>query len=160
MLASLATDMGGDEKQDDRLTVEGAVRITDDVVAEKEREIAQLKRQMEDLRAERIAATAHDAEVADMLDHDALITSERERLRKLQESMLEKQRSAEVELAVERAKLARQRTELEDRMHALESDLARRQENGAGAGSNSGSPAAQGKATRGRWLARLGLKDE
>ena len=51
MLASLETDMAGTDQQsvDNRLTVEGAVRITDEVVAEKEREIEQLKRQMQDM---------------------------------------------------------------------------------------------------------------
>lgn len=157
MLASLETDMGGaDEKTvNDRLTVEGAVRITDEVVAEKEREIQQLNQQLEELRAERVSRAGQDREAVALLDHDSLIASERERLRKLQESAIEKQRAAEVEFAVERAKLARQRVEMEDRMHAMQSDLSHRQ---ACAGSREEN-SASAKPARGRWLARLGLKD-
>lgn len=157
MLASLETDMGGSEPKniDDRLTVEGAVRITDEVVADKDRELLQLRRQLEDLKAERTTANSHDAGVAAILDHDAVIAAERERLRKLQESMLDKQRTAEVELSMERAKLARQRVEMEDRLHAMESDIAHRQANNA-SGDNS---APVSRSLRGRWLARLGLKD-
>jgi hypothetical protein len=157
MLASLETDMAGSDQQsiDDRLTVEGAVRITDEVVADKDRELVQLRRQMEDLKSQRTTANTHDDAVAAILDHDAVIAAERERLRKLQESILEKQRTAEVELSMERAKLARQRVEMEDRVHAMESDIAHRQANNA-SGDNS---APVSRSLRGRWLARLGLKD-
>ena len=157
MLASLETDMAGSDQQsvDDRLTVEGAVRITDEVVAAKEREIQQLRQQLEDLRAQRTTDHAHDAGMADILDHDAVIAAERERLRKLQESVLDKQRTAEVELSMERAKIARQRVEMEDRLHAMESDLSHRQSNTV-SGDNS---APVSRSLRGRWLARLGLKD-
>ena len=93
--------------------------------------------------------------MAEVIDHDAVIAAERERLRKLQESVLEKLGTAEVELALERAKLARQRVELEDRMHVMQRDLPKGQEGSAG----SGAPATPSKGGRGRWLARLGLKD-
>ncbi|MCE9555270.1 MAG: hypothetical protein K8T91_18115 [Planctomycetes bacterium] len=157
MLASLETDMAGTDQKsiDNRLTVEGAVRITDEVVAAKEQEIQQLRQQLDELRAQRSTASAQDAGIAAVLDHDAVVAAERERLRKLQESVLEKQRTAEVELAVERAKIARQRVEMEDRMHALESDLAHRQ--GSTVASDNAAPVS--RSLRGRWLARLGLKD-
>jgi len=159
MLASLETDLGGTDQKsiDNRLTVEGAIRITDDVVSEKEAEIKQLKRQLEDLRTERKSAAAHDAAAAAMLDHDAVIAAERERLRKLQESYVEKQRAAEVEISVDRARLARQQVELEERAHALETDLARRQVAGS---SDDEPPSAGSKSVRGRWLARLGLSND
>jgi chromosome segregation ATPase len=138
--------------------VEGAIRITDDVVAEKEAEIKQLQRQLEDVRTERKSAASHDAEAASILDHDAVIAAERERLRKLQESCLDKQRETEVELSVERARLARQRVELEERMHAMETDLSRRQ--AAGNISKDQPAGGAAKSSRGRWLARLGLSHD
>jgi len=159
MLASLETEMNGTDPKsvENRLTVEGAIRITDDVVAEKEAEIKQLQRQLEDLRTERVSAAAQDAAAAAILDQDAVIAAERERLRKLQDLCLEKQRAAEVELSVERAKLARQRVELEDRLHAMESDLARRQAASPGSDDSHPNPS---KSVRGRWLARLGLSND
>lgn len=157
MLASLETDLDGSDQQsvDDRLTVEGAVRITDEVVAVKEREIEQLQRQLVELRAQRTTASAQDACVAAILDNDAVIAAERERLRKLQESVLDKQRTAEVELAMERATIARQLAEMEDRLHAMESDLAHQQ--GSSVASDNSAPVS--RSLRGRWLARPGLKD-
>jgi hypothetical protein len=58
-------------------------------------------------------------------------------------------RQAEIELSLERAKLARDRSAIEEKVHAYEEKLATAQ---AG-------PAVPAKLPRGRWLARLGLKD-
>ncbi|MCE9546513.1 MAG: hypothetical protein K8T25_13485 [Planctomycetia bacterium] len=161
LLASLEDDMGGNgerEKQD-RLTVEGAVRITDEVVAERDAEIARLKHQILELTQERTArsddATASANANATMLDQDATVAAERQRLLKLEAELLDRQRVVEVEMALDRAKIARERVELEDRLHGMKSEMAQR---GESSGTQLGrtEPA---KGSRGRWLARLGLKD-
>jgi len=112
---------------------------------------------------------SQDAEIADLrsqleqasrtvqaVDLDPLVQEERQRLRKLQAEWEEKLRRSEIEISIERAKLARERTQLEERLRAvavapeganeLESDRA------------GGRPS--DKATRGRWLARLGLLED
>ena len=86
------------------------------------------------------------------MDGDSAVQQERERLKELQEQWQEKLRQAEIDLSLQRAKLARDRAELDERIRLAESALA-------------GGPVASGPADRqkrsahGRWLARLGLTD-
>jgi hypothetical protein len=81
-----------------------------------------------------------------------LIRDERENLRRQQEEWREKLRRAEVEISVERAKFARERIELDERIRNFEEQLS---------AAPSGEPNEQdNKAPRGNWLSRLGLKDE
>jgi hypothetical protein len=62
-------------------------------------------------------------------------------------------REAEIELSLERAKLARDRVSIDDKIRAHEEQLA------AQASLPAGSSPAGTRPVRGRWLARLGLKD-
>ena len=64
----------------------------------------------------------------------------------------EKLRAAEVEVSLERAKIARERAELEERLLSLQNDQAKHQA-GVAPGADTAKPA------RGKWLSRLGLKD-
>jgi len=97
------------------------------------------------IETERSAATDR------AIDGDAVIQRERERLEQLQEQWREKLRKAEVELSVERAKLARRHAELEERAKAgvAETPLE------AGEEANAAEKVEQ--SVGGRWLARLGL---
>ena len=87
-----------------------------------------------------------------MLDQDELIAQERENLKTLQGQWKEKLRKAEVDISVERAKIARDRAELEEKVAQLEAEKARLSKAG---------PAKPGqeKPTKGNWLSRLGLKE-
>jgi hypothetical protein len=146
LLASLEADDREDaEAVADRNTIEGTIRITDQIVAQKDREIAELKR----LAGEQ--PEVDEAAVADLLDGDELVRKEREKLQQLEEEWRKKIGQAEIDISLERATLARQRNELEDKMRLLQAEQAKRP-----AEENSDEPV---KPQRGRWLARLGLKD-
>ena len=96
------------------------------------------------------------AAIAENLDRDELILQEREKLRKLQEEWRNKLRQAEIDISIERARIARQRVEIEDKVSAY--DSVRAQHKADDSASNPGNQPKQ--PTRGRWLARLGLKDD
>ena len=84
-----------------------------------------------------------------ILDTDAIIQEERKNLARLQEECRDKLRQAEVEISLERAKIARDRSQLDEKLHVLEQqgiDLTTVNEKKEPA-----------KPPRGRWLARLGL---
>jgi hypothetical protein len=86
---------------------------------------------------------------AEILDQDEVIRQERERLKAIQTEWEEKLRQAEVDTSVERAKLARERAQLEGEKQALQAKVAR----SASQDENDNVE----KSGRGRWLARLGL---
>jgi hypothetical protein len=146
MLASLEEDDRNDEEAvAERESIEGTIRITDQIVEQKDQEIAALKQRLEELSSGKAEA------VADLLDHDEVIRQEREKLQQAQAEWREKIGKAEIDISVERAKIARERLELEDKLQAYQQE----QPHHAGEG-----PAhSSAKPTRGRWLARLGLKD-
>lgn len=106
-----------------------------------EAEIAELRRQLEMYQ--------QAAEATNAVDKDELVVQERDRLRQLQEEWQEKLRKAEIDISIERAKLARERTRLEEQLQTLQQG---RSENAA--------DDPTGKAGKNRWLARLGLLEE
>jgi hypothetical protein len=141
-----------DEDEDDRetrLTIEGTIRITDAVVAQKDQEIAELKQlldhQSANLGSMAVGATA----IAELFNNDELIEQQRERLRVLEKEWEAKLRTAEIDISLERAKIARDRAELEEKLESERSRPA------AGTAEGDG-----GKPNRNRWLTRLGLKDQ
>ncbi len=108
LLASLEDELGfNEERAEERATIEGTIRITDEVLAEKQREI-------DALRAERTAeATQAVAAVnTELIDADEVIAAERQRISTLRAEWEEKLRAAELELSIERAKIAREQSEL------------------------------------------------
>jgi len=132
--------------QEERLKIEEIIQRTDAIIAEKDREIAEL-RQLLDAQASNLGAVAVGAAaLGEILDQDAIIREERENLRKLQEQWREKLRQAEIELSLERAKIARERLQLEEKLRELEA-------------ASLGKTSEADKPARGRWLARLGLAD-
>jgi hypothetical protein len=75
----------------------------------------------------------------------------------LQEEWKSKLRQAEIDISVERAKITRDRAQVEEKLANYEVERARQVSDGdssAGGANDSGK-----KPIRGRWLARLGLKD-
>jgi hypothetical protein len=91
------------------------------------------------------------------LDMDAIIGQERAAVQQLQDEWREKLRRTEIELSLERAKIARQHAELNDKRRELEKQLANAL---AAASSSSGAANLSTKPPRGQWLARLGLTEE
>jgi hypothetical protein len=71
----------------------------------------------------------------------------------LRQEWEEKLRRAEVDISVERAKIARDQVALQEKLQEL-AEAQARQADAQGEGNSK-----SGKQPRGRWLARLGLKD-
>lgn len=145
-----------EDREQERLTIEGTIRITDAVVAEKDREIAELKQMLEEQSSSLGGVAVGAAAIAGILDENELIQQERENLRQLQAEWQEKLRKAEIDLSVERAKIARDRAELDERLLALQDRNADPDPPAVPGDSKAGGS----KPGRGRWLSRLGLKDE
>ena len=90
------------------------------------------------------------AAVAQLLDTDELVKEEREALKRLQDQLREQLRQAELETSVERARLAREKSELEEKLRSFEAEKASLGPAGGGSG--------DAKANKSRkWLTRLGL---
>ncbi|MBA3483379.1 MAG: hypothetical protein H0T51_16340 [Pirellulales bacterium] len=137
-------------RKKERASIQSTIETTDRILAEKEREIADLlaARQSQD-RSDRADDTARDVE--QVLNADELIAAERGRLAALQAELEGKLRAAELEFSVERAKLAREQSALKERLFDLQ-----KIESQAG-------PAADPidhKQPRRRWLSALGLGEE
>ena len=139
-----------------RLTAESAIQITDQIVAGKDREIMELRVLLSQQSSNIGAVAVGAAAIAENLDGDELIQQEREKLQALQAEWRDKLRQAEIDLSIERARIARQRAEVEEKVSAYDSARAQHK-----ADDNAGTSGGQPKQpTRGRWLARLGLKDD
>lgn len=148
LLASLEGEGESDEpsRQSERASIAGTIQITDDLIAEKDREI-------ERLRTESASAPAaiDNSEVQAAFDADETIQAERGRLAKLESELSDKLRTAELELSVERAKISRAQSELEEQQLELETLRAAQ---------GLAKDAADGVAPRRRWLDKLGLSGE
>jgi chromosome segregation ATPase len=149
MLDSLSDDADADDPAAyrERATIEGTIRITDDVVAKKDDEISRLREQ---LAAQQHASADADneANVNELLDADEVIQQHRKRLAQLEKETEAKLRATELELSIERAKIARKQVELNDWRAELESMQASNSKNDSGT--------AIGVPKR-RWLSKLGL---
>jgi predicted nucleic acid-binding Zn-ribbon protein len=150
LLASLEADSDDEDEEarEERINIEGTIRITDQIVAQKDREINELKQRLEQAGG----GESNAAAVAELLDADEIIRQEREKLAAMQQEWRQKIGEAEIEISVQRAKLARERAELDDRIRQFQIEQESRSY-------NTEEPAEPGKPTRGKWLARLGLKD-
>ena len=139
-------------KKIERLGIEEVLRMTDEVIASKDREIRELKRQLADQSREFAVVPTPITEscvVNHAMDSDVVIQEERERLQTLQREWREKLRQAEIDISVERAKIARERSELDEQIRLVKDALAESHH-----GKEPGGP---DQTTRGRWLAKLGL---
>jgi len=152
MLAALAED--AEESPDDekrhveRATIKGTIEMTDAVVAEKDREIAKLLEQLAAAANPSLGEAAHSHRVNELIDADAIIAEHRKRAQQLEKEMDEKLRAAELEISVERAKIARQKMELEELKATLEQQ--RQLYEATGGAATPGAP-------KRRWLSKLGI---
>lgn len=157
MLAALESSEGdeSDSERSERLKIRDVIRQTDAALARKDEEIAELKKLL-DSQSSNLGTVAVGAQAFEqLLSQDEIVNSERQRLIQLRTEWEDKLRQAEVDLAVERAKNARDRAEVEERKRQFAQEIATRAE--------AGGPAMPGstpkKPARGRWLTLLGLKD-
>ncbi len=152
-------DEEDEEQRGEKLKIEQAIRITDETVAEKEREIEELRQLLQN-QSDNIGNVAVGAAaIASMLDSDELLRQERESVKNLQGELEEKLRKAEVDISLERAKLARERAELEEKLQALERERTQLAAAYGEGGSDQGGKGGKQPA-RGRWLARLGIQGD
>lgn len=143
-----------DEKQaSDKMTVEATIRITDSVIADKDREIKELQQLLENQSSNIGDVAVGAAAIAGFLDQDELISQERESLKRLQEEWREKLRQAEIDISVERARLGRERTELQGQIETMDQQRQQNESMSEGESADNTQP-------RGRWRKRLGLKDD
>jgi hypothetical protein len=140
-------------RQEERVRIEATIEMTDAVVAEKDREIAELKSQLAQgaSAGTEAAEEARNQKISEIVDADEVIAEHRKRIALLERDMEDKLRTAELELSLERAKIARQKVELEEMQADLESQRQALGPNGA--------VLAPG-APRHRWLSKLGLSGE
>ncbi len=160
LLAALeANENDGDDSEEDRaerVKMRDVIAKTDAVIAAKDQEIAELK-QLLDAQSDNIGSMAVGAQaIAELLNQDEVVAAERERLQQMQKEWEEKLRQAEIEMSVQRAKIARERAEIEERQRQLQEQQA--EQGGDDALPSDGSKGK--KPQRGRWLTRLGLKEQ
>jgi len=155
MLAQLESDFDDSQPEQaaERLQVEEAIQRTEQAVASKDHQINELRKQLELIQQAPAEPAATPAEEA--IDQDEVVQQERENLKRIQVEWQERLREAEVTISVERAKLARDRTELEEKVQHLERQVAQQfGSEDSDTGSNKKKP------TRGKWLSRLGLSND
>ena len=117
LLAELESDDQHDaESTERRLKIEEIVARTDKIIAEKNREIEELQHLLNNQSNSLGSLALGAAALEQVLDQDAIIREERQRLQQLQDECQDKLRQAEIELAMERARLARRDAEIEEKI--------------------------------------------
>ena len=153
MLAEFeAEERGGSitpERVDDRLTIEGTILITDQMIQERDNEIAELKRMLDEQSQNVGQLAVGAAAIGQLFETDEIIAQQRQHMQELEGELQQKLRTAEIEISRERAKLARDRAEIDELRRDLDN-----QRPIAPADSTPGKKPQPG----GNWLARLGLK--
>lgn len=150
MLAALEGDNDSNpEREQERTTIEATIHMTDAVVAEKDRRIAELITELEIARSQPVdSEDDRSRKINELVDADEIIAEHRKRSQQHEREMEAKLRAAELELSVERAKMARQKAELEELRANLESQ--RQLYESTGTIPPPGAP-------RRRWLSKLGI---
>jgi chromosome segregation ATPase len=152
-LEAESSDETDEDSDPQRLDIRELVEKTDRIIAEKQAEIASLQQVLRSQTSNLGSVAVGAAAVGQLLDNDAVVCEERENLRRLKQQWEQRMRESEIETSIARASIARQRAELEDRIKAFESRQSAAPSPSASA---TGRP---DKPVRGRWLARLGLKE-
>jgi len=130
-----------------------ALAEAENLLSQKDQEICTLQQLLEE-QSRRVGSLAVGAAaLEELVAQDAIIQEERENARRLREEWEQKLRQAEVELSLERAKLARERAELEERARQLEEwarKLQQAEVSSSAQSSGTASPAA--KSLRRKWF--------
>jgi chromosome segregation ATPase len=156
LLAALEADSdeGDEERQEEKLKIRDVISRTAAAIAEKDAEIERLNQLLAEQTSAASEVAVGAAAFADILANDELVRGERERLQQLQREWEDKLRQAEIDLSVQRAKMARERADIEERQRALQEHQSEHGDTPAGPATPPAKP------QRGRWLSRLGLKEE
>ena len=125
LLASLEGEEPTEDeaRKEEIAKINATIQITDGVVAEKDREIEELRTQLENAPQGESPPSESEEEAQEreaLLDADEVVQAERQRLEDLEKEGGEKLRTAELELSVERAKIARSQSEMAEQLEELE----------------------------------------
>ncbi len=104
------------ELEQHKLEVTEIMRTTQAEIERRDAEIAELRSIVEQQSNTSAGVAIGAAAIAQLVDSDELIQQEREKLRTIQKEWEDKLRQAEIELSMERAKLARERSLLEEQL--------------------------------------------
>lgn len=140
-----------EESTSRRVEVENVVAATDREIRKKDREIEELRSIVEQQSDTKQGVAIGASAIAQMFESDELIQQERDKLKAIQAEWEQKLRQAEIDLSMERAKLARERSQIE----AERADAIVRDERA----SHEGEPSQEKVRTR-KWLEHLGLREE
>ena len=153
LLQQLEAETHTEEPCDPRkvLDIERILEQTSVEIKRRDQEIADLKTLIEQQSIAHDGMSIGVAAIAEMIESDSLIVAERLRLKELRDDWEQKQRQAEIEMSMERAKLARERLELQEKTRNYHDNNPPQTDEETKVNKAS---------TRGRWLARLGLRDE
>ncbi|MCC7474451.1 MAG: hypothetical protein IT425_03580 [Pirellulales bacterium] len=136
------------ERQQERCSIQDTIEMTDAIVAKKDLLIAELTAELEVARRAASNTAPQGGMSDELIETDEIIAQHRRRAQELEREMIEKLRSAELELSVERAKLAREKAHLEELRATLDSQRQHADPN---------APAEAAGAPRRRWLSKLGI---
>ena len=137
------------------LEIKKVIESTTEELNWRDREISELRNLLTEQTVATQGLAVGATAIAAQLDLDDLIREERIRLETLQTEWEQKQRQGEIEMSLERAKLARERLELQETMRNLE---AIQNDCQYARGTSQADTVVDDK-PRGRWLQRLGLRD-
>jgi chromosome segregation ATPase len=135
-----------EQRQEERATIQDTIRITEEALARKDRELAELKSRLAEAA---IASPDRNEAVEQLIDADEIIAEHRARIAQLEIEITAKLREAELELSVERAKITRETAHLAELRAEIDSHRATGGDTHAGPG-NLQHP-------KRRWLSKLGL---
>ncbi len=152
ILAALEQVDAEDEEQvAERIRIQEVIRVTDQALREKDLELAEMRQILQEQSNNLGGLAVGASALGELLDKDSLICEERENLKRLQTQWEDTLRQAEIDISLERAKLARERLEIDEKLRAydkLDKQVAAPE-----------GPPDREKRSQGRWLSRLGLKD-
>ncbi len=137
-----------------RVPLEAWIEQTEAELQAKDHEIEELKHLLSEQSNANNGVAIGAAAFAQMIDSDEIIQEERAKLKELQEQWEQKLRQAEIEMSLERARLARERSEVEqtaDDLRRKLQDLELQKSWGGDSETVSAKPPVR------RWLAQLGL---
>lgn len=155
LLAQLeADDVTTPQQKKERLKIEDVIAKTNSVVAEKNSEIAELKALLEmrpQGNANAVETAFGAAAISQLLDSDELVKQQREALERMTQELQEKLRQCEIDTSLERAKLARERAELQEHLQKMADERLKSQDNPGRSSDQIKIPG------RRNWLDHLGL---
>jgi predicted nucleic acid-binding Zn-ribbon protein len=149
------SEEASETRAEELLAMEKVIQETSEELEKKDAEIQELRNLLEQQSISQDGLAIGAAALAQTIDNDALIIAERMKLKELQADWEQKQRQFEIDMSLERAKIARERLELQEKLRDLEN-----LQTDATNEKDPGGAAARAAGRKGKWLSRLGLKEE